>query len=228
MPDRDTSTPPQARGARLTARQRAFISHYLGSWNATKAAIAAGYSAKSAYSIGSENLKKPEIQAEIRAQIGERAMPAGEVLERIAAQARGTMEHFMTVENTVRVYTSKTTGDSIEEPYQRIFIDLEKARAAEQLHLIKKVKQTGDSTEIELYDAQAALALLGKHHGLFVEQTVSDITLKGDPEKPAFVVREIVVNHASINPANPTDGRTGTAPGTGSSSSAPANPVDTR
>ncbi|NCC96729.1 MAG: terminase small subunit [Synergistales bacterium] len=48
----------------LTAKQRAFVEAYDG--NATEAAIAAGYSKKTAYSIGQENLKKPEIMKEIK------------------------------------------------------------------------------------------------------------------------------------------------------------------
>lgn len=44
---------------KLTTRQRKFVELFEG--NATKAAILAGYSKKTAYSIGQENLKKPEI-----------------------------------------------------------------------------------------------------------------------------------------------------------------------
>lgn len=56
----------------LNARQKAFVDHYIksgfegSSRNATQAAIAAGYSKKTAYSIGSENLRKPEIDLEIK------------------------------------------------------------------------------------------------------------------------------------------------------------------
>ncbi len=42
-------------------KQRAFVMEYLLSGNATKAAIAAGYSLKTAYVIGQENLRKPLI-----------------------------------------------------------------------------------------------------------------------------------------------------------------------
>ena len=48
----------------LTAKQRRFIESYDG--NATQAAIKAGYSRKTAYSIGQENLKKPELRAAIQ------------------------------------------------------------------------------------------------------------------------------------------------------------------
>lgn len=49
----------------LTPKQKAFADEWLKDQNATRAAIAAGYKKKSAYSIGSENLSKPEIKAYI-------------------------------------------------------------------------------------------------------------------------------------------------------------------
>ena len=45
----------------LTAKQRIFCEEYVIDWNATRSAIAAGYSEKTAQVIGSENLKKPII-----------------------------------------------------------------------------------------------------------------------------------------------------------------------
>ncbi|WP_395652662.1 terminase small subunit [Brevundimonas sp.] len=44
----------------LTEKQRIFCEMYCRVWDATKAAKEAGYSEKTAYSIGSENLRKPE------------------------------------------------------------------------------------------------------------------------------------------------------------------------
>lgn len=52
----------------LTGKQSRFISEYLINPNGTQAAIKAGYSAKTARAIASENLKKPEIIAELRRQ----------------------------------------------------------------------------------------------------------------------------------------------------------------
>lgn len=65
------TTKPKARkrvveGARvdgLLPKQTKFVAEYLISGNATKAAIAAGYSPKTAYKIGQENLRKPAIAA---------------------------------------------------------------------------------------------------------------------------------------------------------------------
>ena len=45
----------------MTPKQTRFVEEYLVDLNATQAAIRAGYSAKTAYSIGQENLSKPEI-----------------------------------------------------------------------------------------------------------------------------------------------------------------------
>ena len=47
---------------KLTAKQQRFCDEYLIDLNATQAAIRAGYSKKTAYSIGVENLKKPELK----------------------------------------------------------------------------------------------------------------------------------------------------------------------
>lgn len=49
----------------MTAKQLRFVEEYMVDLNATQAAIRAGYEPRSAYSIGQENLKKPEIQAAI-------------------------------------------------------------------------------------------------------------------------------------------------------------------
>ena len=50
--------------AKLTTKQKAFIQSYCG--NATEAALKAGYSKKTARSIGNENLTKPHIIAAIK------------------------------------------------------------------------------------------------------------------------------------------------------------------
>lgn len=50
----------------LTQKQKVFVYEYLRDFNGTKAAMAAGYPAKSASAIASENLNKPEIQKLIK------------------------------------------------------------------------------------------------------------------------------------------------------------------
>ena len=52
--------------ANLTPKQQRFVEEYLIDLNATQAAIRAGYSEKTAKSIGQENLTKPDIQKAIQ------------------------------------------------------------------------------------------------------------------------------------------------------------------
>ena len=51
---------------------RQFCDEYIISLNATQAAIKAGYSEKTAYSIGQENLKKPVIKSYIEQRMAEK------------------------------------------------------------------------------------------------------------------------------------------------------------
>ena len=80
----------------LNERQKAFADYYIQTGNATEAAIKAGYSEETAYSIGNENLKKPEISAYIgerMASQGEkRVADANEVIEFYTAVMRGEVK----------------------------------------------------------------------------------------------------------------------------------------
>ena len=67
----------QARGgvvvAKLNAKRQAFVDAWEG--NATAAALAAGYSPKTAYSQGQRLLKNVEVQAAIKAREAQRLAP---------------------------------------------------------------------------------------------------------------------------------------------------------
>lgn len=142
----------------LSLKQQAFIEHYLTHWNATRAALAAGYSAKSARFIGAENLTKPDIQAAIQARLAELKMSADEVLTRLTTHARGSIAPFLRLSPSGEL-RGFDLGDGTP------------------VHLLRKASVTkksyGEITEetvtIELYDAQAALVHLGKHHKLFTD-----------------------------------------------------------
>ncbi len=84
----------------MTPKQERFVAEYLVDLNATQAAIRAGYSEKTAYSIGQENLTKPEIAAAVAAAQAERSerteVTADYVLTtimEIIEQRKGTGEH---------------------------------------------------------------------------------------------------------------------------------------
>lgn len=62
----------------LTPKQERFCYEYLANgFNATKAALKAKYSERTAYAIGAENLKKPQIQARIQEMKDNLAETAG-------------------------------------------------------------------------------------------------------------------------------------------------------
>lgn len=56
--------------AKLNAKQQAFIQEYLKDFNATKAAIRAGYSEQTAYSQGQRLLKNVEVNKKIEEEMG--------------------------------------------------------------------------------------------------------------------------------------------------------------
>ena len=78
---------------KLTPKQEKFIDYYIQTGgNATQAAISAGYSPKTAYSIGNENLNKPEIKDAIEKRLNklqnERTADTQEILENLTAILR--------------------------------------------------------------------------------------------------------------------------------------------
>lgn len=80
----------------LTPKQQRFVAEYLVDLNATQAAIRAGYSTRTAGSVGSENLKKPEIAAAVQAERAKLASRTGisqdYVLSRLKENAERAMQ----------------------------------------------------------------------------------------------------------------------------------------
>jgi phage terminase small subunit len=149
---------------KITNKQRAFIAAYIANdFNATQAAIAAGYSEATAYSQGSRLLKNVEIRAAIDAFLEENTMSAKEVLFRLTQHARGDI------------------GDIWDESTGQV--DWEKARNTGKTGLIKTIyhkttrisRGADDDMEImedqiTLHDPQKALTLIGKQRGLFTDK----------------------------------------------------------
>ena len=140
----------------MNKKQRVFIEEYLQCWNATEAALRAGYSKRTAYSIGPRLLKNVEVSEEISKRITEKAMSADEVLIRLADQARASLDDIVTI------YGSGKNDWKL---------DLPKVIAEGKAHLIKSLTPTQYGLKVELHDKQRALELLGKHHKLFTDRT---------------------------------------------------------
>lgn len=94
----------------MTEKQRRFVDFYISNGgNATAAAKAAGYSTKTAYSIGDRLLKNVEVSQAIEKRLEEmsnsRQADATEILEFLAATMRGEIqsaEQAATVRDRVR------------------------------------------------------------------------------------------------------------------------------
>jgi phage terminase small subunit len=154
---------------KLTNKQKVFVEEYLRSWNATAAAIAAGYSEKSARLIGHENITKPYLKAEIDRRIKEKIMTADEVLTRMSDMARASHFPFIRISEDGFVY-----------------FDFSHPDAKNYFHLIKKIKTKrqrrfegrgedaeeweDEWVEVELHDAQSALVTLAKYHSLLTDK----------------------------------------------------------
>lgn len=78
---------------KLTPKQQRFCEEYLIDLNATQAAIRSGYSKKTAYRTGADNLKKPQIKEYIAGRMAEKeaALIANqdEVLKYLTSVLRG-------------------------------------------------------------------------------------------------------------------------------------------
>jgi len=99
--------------ARLTLKQQRFVDLYLLLSNATQAAIEAGYSARTARSIGQENLTKPAIAAAVESARSEQAertqIDADWVVQKLGANVDMAMQ-------AVPVYRDgKRTGEYVYE-----------------------------------------------------------------------------------------------------------------
>ena len=142
----------------LTRKQQLFIDKYLIKFNATEAAIEAGYSEKTAYSIGWENLRKPEISDEIKKRLQESAMSADEVLMRWAETARSDIGLFADVKNS---------RDLKDHPLSRLVKKFKK-------HITyDKDGNATEDIELELYDAQTAQQMIGKHWALLTDRNLN-------------------------------------------------------
>ena len=79
---------------KLTPKQKKFCEYYIQTGNAAEAARQAGYSEKTAYSIGAENLTKPDISQYIAERMAAReknlVADSDEVMRFYTAVMRGT------------------------------------------------------------------------------------------------------------------------------------------
>jgi len=109
----------------MTAKQKRFCQEYLIDLNATQAAIRAGYSEKTAYSMGQQLLKKLETKKYIEQQLKqiktEKIADAQEVLEYLTSVMRGEQKEQVAL----------LTGEGVQDLVQKDVSAKDRLKAAE-------------------------------------------------------------------------------------------------
>ena len=141
----------------LNPKQRRFVQEYLIDLNASKAALRAGYSKKSARSHGPRLMRIPNIAAAIERALAERAertqITADRVVIELAKVAFGDPR---------RLLALGSNGETVFEGAK--LTDAEAALISE----ITEIKtEKGGTRRVKLHCKMTALTMLAKHLGLF-------------------------------------------------------------
>lgn len=152
--------------SKLTPKQAAFCAEYLIDLNATQAAIRAGYSEKTAASIGQENLKKPEIQREVSRMMGERA-------KRVEVSSDTVLAELLKLA-TVDIGLAFKEDGSLKAIHD---MPEEIRRAIAGVDVFEEFEGRGEDREqvgwtkkIRFWDKTKALEMLGRHLRLFTDK----------------------------------------------------------
>ena len=147
------------RASRLTTKQRLFVAEYLTDFNATQAAIRAGYSRKTARFIGAENLTKPNVAGAIEEALEERLKALGVTSYRVLEEL--SKLGFSDIRNYVKWGSASVKLIDSDE------LSDEAAAVAE---VSQTPTQYGNSIKFKLHDKKGSLELLGKHLKLFTDK----------------------------------------------------------
>lgn len=161
---------------KLTPKQQRFVQEYLIDFNATQAAIRAGYSEKTAYSQGQRLLKNVEANAAIQRLGGKTAakldMSREWIMQELRYVAGARASDFLQVktEPTQRLGIHPLTGEVINVPdgyQQTVRITDTDDLPDEKVAALAGIKQGANGIEVKLHNKVRALELLGKAVGLF-------------------------------------------------------------
>lgn len=176
----------------LTPKQKKFSDEYLIDLNATQAAIRAGYSEKTAYSIGIENLRKPEIKKYIEKRQKELSRSTEITQERVIKELAliafsNTADYAHVVEKKMQIEVKGRIVDALDEDgnpimYRTIEPVLTEELNEEQKRALAVIKKGRDGLEVKPCDKVRALELLGKHLGIFTEKIDANINSKAKDE----------------------------------------------
>jgi len=143
----------------LTPKQSRFVAEYLGDLNACQAAIRAGYSARTAQKIGSENLSKPEVKRAIDEALARRAA-------RVEVKADDVLRELLRLAGTDIGRAFDAQGRLL--PLAQMPEDVRRAIAS--VEVLESDEGPGVVRKVKFWDKPRALELLGKHLRLFVDK----------------------------------------------------------
>lgn len=144
----------------MTNKQKRFCEEYLIDLNATQASIRAGYSTESAYAIGSENMKKPQIRARIDRAIAEQSKRTGVNADRVVRELARVA--FVNPSDVIDMDSATLKTDATDDDTAAV--------ASVKVKTIPTADGQGVEREIKMADKLKALELLGKHLGMFTEK----------------------------------------------------------
>lgn len=148
----------------LTPKQSAFVAAYLVSLNATQAAIAAGYSEKTAHSAGPRLLGNVDVKRAIDEALARRA-------ERVEVKADDVLRELLRLA-TVDIGQAFDAEGKLK-PLHEMPADVRRALAGVE---VTSHADVGTLTKVKFWDKTRALELLGKHLKLFTEKVEHDVT----------------------------------------------------
>ena len=129
----------------MTHKQQLFILEYLKDFNATRSALEAGYSKKTAYSIGNELLKNPEIQEAIASAMKQREKRTEITQDYVISNLQEIVERCMEKKPVM------AKGEQLQD------------------------EEGNNVWCFDAKNAIKALELLGKHLGIFTEKIQADV-----------------------------------------------------
>lgn len=160
----------------MNTRQERFAEEYNIDLNATRAAIRAGYSEKTAYSMGQRLLKNVEVKTYIEklqeANAKRAEISADDVVRELALIA------FSRATDYAKVVEKEWVNESGEpDSYRTIELVPTEDLTEEQQRALAVLKRGRDGLEAKPYDKVRALELLGKHLGLFTDKIDLDASV---------------------------------------------------
>ncbi len=146
----------------LTAKRQRFVHEYCVDFNATQAAIRAGYAKSGAYQEGYRLLRIADISLAIKKYLDDLSMTSEEALQRLTSFARGTMADFIRINEAGEpVIVIPMSEDGVADPNALSLV--KELKVKQHISTSKDGEEfKTTTTEFKLEDRQSAIDKLLK------------------------------------------------------------------